>query len=261
MGAVITCSLGFGFGGSAAGAAAPGAAPAAVAAGAAGAAAGSWATAGSPCPMSPPAGMRLILTASSPSLISISAMPDSSSSSISFLIFRMSMPGMPPSVSRYGPRRSGCAGEPLECRPQRQLIAERPQAGDYPHGNVREIRVPAKALAGVDVGKVNLDERQGHRQNRIAERDAGMREAAGVEDHEVDPVVLALLNALDQLVLGIALEGDQLVTGLMQLRRGALFYRLEGVLPVDGRLPGTKQIEIRAVEQQHSGHGRVGSLI
>src|SRR5215469_11732417 len=205
--------------------------------------------------------MRLILTASSPSLISISAMPDSSSSSISFLIFRMSMPGMPPSVVRYGPRRSGCVGEPLECGPQRQLVAERPQARDDPDGNVREIRMPAKALAGVDVGKVNLDERQGHRQDCIAERNAGVGEAAGIEDHEVDPVALAMLDARDQLMLGIALEGDQLMAGLAQLRRGALLYGLEGVLAVDGRLPGAKQIEIRAVEQQHSGHGRVGSLI
>ena len=59
-----------------------------------------------------PGGMRLMRTDSSPSLISISAMPDSSSSSISFLTLRMSMAGVPRSFSSLvssGAARQACA--------------------------------------------------------------------------------------------------------------------------------------------------------
>src|SRR5436305_401478 len=92
MGAVITCSLAFAL--AAAGAIAAGAA---VGMGAAmGAVAGNAIGIGANWAARPLVGMRLMRSASSPSLISISAMPDSSSSSISFLIFRISMKGDAP---------------------------------------------------------------------------------------------------------------------------------------------------------------------
>ena len=95
MGAVMTCSLGFGFAAARLGGGAAGRGGGGIAAGAA-----AWRQAapwcGSRCSAAAPVGMRLMRTASSPSLISISAMPDSSSSSISFLILRMSMPGNAP---------------------------------------------------------------------------------------------------------------------------------------------------------------------
>src|SRR5580692_7421872 len=88
MGAVTTCSLARGLGGASTGAA--------MATGAGGAAAigmGAWVA-------NAPVGIRLMRTASSPSLISISAIPDSSRSSISFLTLRISMPRLLP--LKYG---------------------------------------------------------------------------------------------------------------------------------------------------------------
>src|ERR1700741_4292508 len=101
--------------------------------------------------------MRLIRTASSPSLISISAMPDSSSSSISFLIFRMSMPGMP--LKRFEETSSGCC-ELARSRTQRQLVAVGTETGDDADGDVREIGMFPKRLARVHVRQVYLNERQ-----------------------------------------------------------------------------------------------------
>src|SRR5256886_15291262 len=158
MGAVITCSLGLGLGAalSAAGnaAVAVAAAPTAPAGRAATWTCAAW------CAVAVPAGMRLMRSASSPSLISISAMPDSSSNSISFLIFRMSMPGMPPRNQKAKTAQaSGGGGEPLRGGAHGRLVAERPQPGDDPHRDVRQIGMPAKRLAGVRVGQGYFNER------------------------------------------------------------------------------------------------------
>src|SRR5437762_14363016 len=102
--------------------------------------------------------MRLMRTASSPSLISISAMPDSSRSSISFFIFLMSMPLMPSgktgNCENARPLRG--ARESRRGRAHRRLVAAGSEAGDHTDADVRDIGMPAKRLAGDDVGQVAL---------------------------------------------------------------------------------------------------------
>ena len=51
-----------------------------------------------------------------------------------------------------------------------------------------------------------------------------MRQAAGVDDGETDAIGLGGLNTVDELVLGIALEGDQLVPEAGRGVLRALFY-------------------------------------
>ena len=69
-------------------------------------------------------------------------------------------------------------------------------------------------LARVHVAQVHLDERDLHRQQRVAQRDARVREAGRVEDDERDVAGRRLVDALDQLGFGVALERRQLVAGL-----------------------------------------------
>src|SRR6202011_5072627 len=135
--------------------------------------------------------MRLMRNASSPSLISISAMPDSSSSSISFLIFRMSMLGNAPlgDMSRMGCRvavGSGRLGELLHRGSHCQLITERTQAGDDADRYVRKVRVVTKCLARLRVRKVYLHELQAYPEQSVAQRNARMRERAWVEYQKAD---------------------------------------------------------------------------
>src|SRR5438477_12582603 len=242
MGAVITCSLGLGLG------------PALSAAGnaAAAAPAGSaarCATCGAWCAVAVPVGMRLMRSASSPSLISISAMPDSSSNSISFLIFRMSMPGMPPKESESRKRRTSGGGcEPLRGGAHGRLVAERAQPGDDPDRTVRQIGMSAKRLAGVRLGQMHFDERYAGAEQRVAQRNAGVREGARVDDHERHSLGAGPMDAIDQLVFGVTLERDQLVPELTSHRRRALLDRLERVDAVHRRFPGPEQIEVRAVQ-------------
>src|ERR1700674_5097976 len=246
MGAVITCSLGLGFG---AALSAAGNAADAVAA-AAPAPAGSTPR----CPTCgtgwvAATGIRLMRSASSPSLISISAMPDSSSNSISFLIFRMSMPGMPPRKRKLWKRRtSGGGREPLRRGAHGRLVTKCPQAGDDPDCDVREIGMPAKRLTGVRVGQVHFDERHTGAEDGVTQRDAGVRERARIDDHERHAFGAGPMDAIDQLVFGVTLECDQLVPELAGDRRRALLDRLERVGAVHGRFPRAEQIEVRAVQ-------------
>lgn len=66
----------------------------------------------------------------------------------------------------------------------------------------------AERFAGVHVGQVDLDERDLHRQQRIAQRHAGMRERRRVYQNEIG-VAARLMNAIDQLMLGVGLQMAQ----------------------------------------------------
>ena len=109
-------------------------------------------------------------------------------------------------------------------------------------------------LAGEYVAEMNLDERYGNGQQRVAQGDAGMGKSAGIDDHEGDPVALGGVNPGDQLMLGIALERQQ----LMALRPGERAELLLDIPQCGGavnrRFARSQQIEVGSVEQQDSRH-------
>src|SRR5258706_8741153 len=85
----------------------------------------------------PGADWRVMRTFSSPSVISISPIPDSWTRSISFLSFLRSMSGP-------GPERA-------QRRLEGELVAYRSKTRDHALGEVGKIGVAAKSLARVDV--------------------------------------------------------------------------------------------------------------
>lgn len=94
-------------------------------------------------------------------------------------------------------------------RLQRQLVADRTQAADHTYGDIREIGMLAEILAGVDVGEVHLDEGYPHRQQGIAQGNAGVRERRRVEDDEIDVFVGSGVDVVDEFGFGVGLEGEQ----------------------------------------------------
>jgi len=95
---------------------------------------------------------------------------------------------------------------------------------------------------------VHLDEWQARGENRIAQRDARVSEGRRVDDQEGHPLRASLVDALDELVLGVALEADQVVPRLTCHRRCAFLDGLQGLRSIHGRLPAPEQIEVRAVQ-------------
>ena len=124
-----------------------------------------------------PVGWRLMRTDSSPSLISISATPVSSSSSISFLTLRISIDRDPRAWYLGGRWRAVPCSEVLVGGAQCQFVADCAETGDGPDGNVGKIGVMPERLASVYVAQVHLDERNLHGEQCVAQGDAGVRQA------------------------------------------------------------------------------------
>src|SRR5699024_6836013 len=98
-------------------------------------------------------------TVSSPSVISSSATPEVSTSSISFLSLRMST-----SVSLD----MACGGF------QRQLVPPGAEAGDGADGDVGKIGHGTEALPRRNVGQMHFDEGHCRCQQCVTQRDAGV---------------------------------------------------------------------------------------
>src|SRR5688572_20405989 len=94
----------------------------------------------------------------------------------------------------------------------------------------------AELLPRERVREMQLDEGQFHAQQGVAQRDAGVRESAGIDDGERNAVRLRGLHAVDELVLRVALEGHELVAELRGRVFRAFFDRGEGVRAVNVRL-------------------------
>src|SRR6185312_14110359 len=121
----------------------------------------------------PPAGWRLMRTFSSPSVISISPMPDSWTRSISFFSFRRSMVA---SAGRGTERPDGGF--------EGELVSQGAEADDHARRQIGEIGVLPERLAGMHVGQVHLDEWDLHGRQRIAKRHAGVGKCRRIDDDE-----------------------------------------------------------------------------
>ena len=70
----------------------------------------------------------------------------------------------------------------------------------------------------------------------------------GIEDGEADAVGLGRLHAIDELVFGVALKGDQLVAELVGGDLRALFDGGQRVRSVNFGLALPQQVQVRPVE-------------
>ena len=74
----------------------------------------------------------------------------------------------------------------------------------------------AKVLTCKDVAQVDLDERNAHAQQRIANSDACVSESAGVEQNETNLVRSSLVYALNDFVFCIALKCLELMAEMRE---------------------------------------------
>ena len=85
-----------------------------------------------------------------------------------------------------GDRSGTRTTEPPSDRLEREVVAARPLADDRFERDVVEEVDLAERLAPRRVGEVDLDERPLDREERVAQRDARMGQAAGVDDRDVE---------------------------------------------------------------------------
>jgi hypothetical protein len=93
---------------------------------------------------------------------------------------------------------------------QGQYVAVRAEAGDLTKRNIRQVRLPTKGLAAVDIGQMHLNGWYAHSQNGIAESNTGVGVGARI-DNEQGRLRTTLLNTIDQRPFVIGLKGLELV--------------------------------------------------
>ena len=105
-----------------------------------------------------------------------------------------------------------------------------------------------EALAGVDVADVHFHRRDFHRDQRIVQRDRGVRIAAGVDDDAGHLLGMRLVDEVDQFAFAVGLAAIGLQAELRRGLRAQFFDIGERRMAIRLRLPDPQQIEVRAVE-------------
>ena len=101
---------------------------------------------------------------------------------------------------------------------------------------------------------MDLPERTLDREERIAQRDRGVGQPAGVDDRGVE---VALVEAIDERALVVRLEEVDLEPELGRPARDLGVDVVERVVAVDLRLTRPDQVEVRALEDEDAGHAAV----
>src|SRR5690606_3271208 len=103
-------------------------------------------------------------------------------------------------------------------------------------------------LAFIDIGQMYFNKRNRDRQQSVAQRHAGMSERTGVKQDKVNAFKAGIMNAIDEFVLSIALQVQQVMTGIHTSAAQAFIDVVQRLITVNLRLAGAQQIEIGAVQ-------------
>ena len=105
-----------------------------------------------------------------------------------------------------------------------------------------------ETLAGVDVADMHFDGRDFHRDQRVVQRDRGVRIAAGIDDDADRLLRMRLVDEIDQLAFAVGLPAIGLQAELRRRFRAQLLDIGERRMAVGLGLARPQQIEVRAVE-------------
>lgn len=194
---------------------------------------------------------RLILTDSSPSLISISATSEVSMSSMSFLTFRISMVDSQQDVAieLIGD------GQLAERSFQGQFVAMGTQSDYGTDSSTGQEGFLAEVFSFVHIGQVHFDKRDLGCQKRVQQGDAGVGEGSRIDQNEGRAILAGCMESIYEHVLGIGLQAIKFVTlGLAHLRESSVDI-FKGVITVNVRFAITQQIEVWSVHYQDACHG------
>ena len=81
-----------------------------------------------------------------------------------------------------------------------------------------------------------------------------MGKSSRIDDDEVDGFIAGSVNALNQLVLGIALQAQQVMAALAGELTQVLVDLLQGGGAVNAGLAAAQAIQVRSVQNQDAGH-------
>src|SRR5580765_4018520 len=153
--------------------------------------------------------------------------------------------------SRSAPRgmRPQAFAQPAQGEP----IAVRSEPRHARHHHAGHQRAVAERFPCVRVRHVHLDRREARAHDRVADRDARMREAARVEDHTVTAAA-SLVQGVDENALVRALERLDLATELTRKCNEARVHIFQRHAAVDFRLACSERLEVGSVQDEDAEH-------
>src|SRR5712692_1564077 len=172
----------------------------------------------------------------------------------SLMCWTLTMLSSCPSISNIVPTLKSL----LEIKQElhRHQVATKAEPADHAHRRRRGHAAPAELLGpGQRVGDVDLQRRHRQRAQAIVEgvRVVGQRRRV---DNDAGRPRRLLLEAVDQLALGVALEEDDLAAELPGPGADLLLQVGQGSPAVDLRLPRAQQVQVGAVGDDDPLHGR-----
>jgi len=147
--------------------------------------------------------------------------------------------------------------KPVDRDVQRHRVAADAKADDHPCRDLRQERVVTKGFALVHVRDMHLEERDRHAGERIAQRDAGVRQATRVDDDVAGAVEPRRVDAVDQGAFVVALKALHRHPARRAERDRSALDVGQRVVAVDLRLARAEQVQVGTVEQKDLGHGVV----
>ena len=111
----------------------------------------------------------------------------------------------------------------LTGRLQGEFIPISPETEQAAVRDVTEITIVSKLFPGKRIAEVNFDKRYLNGQKGIAQRNTRVRETARVQDDEIDPVDLRLLDPVNEFMFGIALKAGEVMSEFFSVVNTAFF--------------------------------------
>lgn len=134
-----------------------------------------------------------------------------------------------------------------------ECVAESFEAHNLPDATGSSEAFMTNLFARMSIAQVHFDSGHhvGHRFDGVGHTQTGMRQRSGIDDDSVERIT-GCPNASDEIALGITLNKFQFhfAEGFgagRQIRRNGV----EGFGPIDIRLAGAEQVEIRAVQNKY----------
>ena len=93
-----------------------------------------------------------------------------------------------------------------------------------------------------------------HSQQCVTYCDTGVSKCSRIDQNKIDRFIPGPMNTFDQLMLGIALQAEQMMASALGMLAQCLHYVLKRGDAIDPWLSGAEKIQIGAIEYQNARH-------
>lgn len=142
---------------------------------------------------------------------------------------------------------SHLAGYLRKSRLQGQLVPLCPKPHDGAYRGIGQVGMMAETFALIHIRQMHFDKGYRYSEQRVAQGYAGMSQRAGVDNDEVDIFITGGMDAVDQLVFGIALQKLDVMARILRNLEQPRIDVCQRLFAVNFWLPAAKQVEIGAV--------------